>query len=183
MCFRNNFKNLTFIIECFEIFIEKPNNLRASAQTYSQYKQHCEGFGFNNTTRCYKVFCVKRLGGHTSDKHITENCGYLDKIFPEDVILAHRGFNAKDKVGLLCTVKNTSIHQRQAATASTGTRTWIYAHNILILVFGSVLSSLLMKCVAVCVCVCVCLYKTSLFCDLLLPSTCPGTAGGNELVS
>ncbi len=39
-------------------------------------------------------------GGRTSDKHITENCGFLDKILPGDLILADRGFDIKDVVGL-----------------------------------------------------------------------------------
>lgn len=35
-----------------------------------------------------------------SDKHITENCGILDKILPGDVILADRGFDVSGSLGL-----------------------------------------------------------------------------------
>ncbi len=31
-----------------------------------------------------------------SDKHITEKCGYLNKLFPGDVVLADRGFNVHE---------------------------------------------------------------------------------------
>lgn len=47
-------------------------------------------------------FVSESWGGQTSDKHITENCGYLEKLSPGDVILADRGFSVKDTVGLYC---------------------------------------------------------------------------------
>ena len=40
MIFREVFSKCACIIDCFEIFSEEPNNLRARAQTYSQYKHH-----------------------------------------------------------------------------------------------------------------------------------------------
>ena len=33
-------KKTTIIIECFEVFIERPSNLLARAQTFSNYKHH-----------------------------------------------------------------------------------------------------------------------------------------------
>ena len=36
-----------------------------------------------------------------SDKHITEHCGILDKIIPGDIILADRGFDIADSVGVM----------------------------------------------------------------------------------
>ena len=38
--FKANFPRLTSIIDCFEIFIERPKNLKARAQVYSNYKKH-----------------------------------------------------------------------------------------------------------------------------------------------
>ncbi|XP_041847555.1 uncharacterized protein LOC121643965 isoform X1 [Melanotaenia boesemani] len=40
MCFRKSFKRCMAIIDCFEINTEKPKDLKARAQTYSQYKSH-----------------------------------------------------------------------------------------------------------------------------------------------
>ena len=39
-CFRESFPKRSVIIECFEIFIEKPADLTARAQTYTSYKSH-----------------------------------------------------------------------------------------------------------------------------------------------
>lgn len=103
MCFKNNFKNCTSIIDCFEIFIEKPSNLRWRAQTYSQYKDHNTAkYLISITPQGVISYVSKGWGGRTSDKHITENCGFLDKLSPGDVILADSGFNVKETVGLYC---------------------------------------------------------------------------------
>uniref|UniRef100_A0A671NQ74 DDE Tnp4 domain-containing protein n=2 Tax=Sinocyclocheilus anshuiensis TaxID=1608454 RepID=A0A671NQ74_9TELE len=103
MCFRDNFNNCTSIIDCFEIFIEKPKSLSARAQTYSQYKHHnTVKYLISITPQGVISFVSKGWGGRTSDKHITENCGYLEKLSPGDVILADRGFSVKDTVGLYC---------------------------------------------------------------------------------
>ena len=41
LCFQFSFgKKTTIIIDCFEIFIERPSNLLARAQTFSNYKHH-----------------------------------------------------------------------------------------------------------------------------------------------
>ena len=40
-CFKEQFNNsVTIIIDCFEIFIEKPSNLLTSSQCWSNYKNH-----------------------------------------------------------------------------------------------------------------------------------------------
>ncbi|KAK0151943.1 THAP domain-containing protein 4 [Merluccius polli] len=81
----------------------KSSNLRYRAQTYSQYKHHnTVKFLISITPQGVISYVSKGWGGRTSDKHITENCGYLDKLSPGDVILADRGFNVKDTMGLYC---------------------------------------------------------------------------------
>ena len=41
VCFQYSFgKKVTVIIDCFEVFVEKPSNLLARAQTFSNYKRH-----------------------------------------------------------------------------------------------------------------------------------------------
>jgi hypothetical protein len=43
---------------------------------------------------------VKFSSSLHSDKHITEHSGFLNNIFPGDLILADRGFDIQDSVGL-----------------------------------------------------------------------------------
>ena len=47
-------------------------------------------------------FISKPYGGRASDKYITENCGFLDKLVPGDVVLADRGFTCQDSARLMC---------------------------------------------------------------------------------
>ena len=101
MVFRQVFRRCACIIDCFEIFIERPSNLRARAQTYSKYKHHhTMKYLIGITPQGTVSFISKGWGGRTSDKHLTENCGFLDRLSPGDVILADRGFDVADSVGL-----------------------------------------------------------------------------------
>ena len=40
MVFRKHYPTCVVIIDCFEIFIDRPTNLLARAQTFSSYKHH-----------------------------------------------------------------------------------------------------------------------------------------------
>lgn len=46
-------------------------------------------------------FVSKGLGGRTSDKHITNHCGFLDIVEPTDTVLADRGFTIAQDLALL----------------------------------------------------------------------------------
>ena len=80
--FREHFPKCVIILDCFEVFIEKPSDLTAQAQTFSSYKSH-------NTTKILLgctpqgsiSFISEPWGGRVSDVHITENCGVFKKSF------------------------------------------------------------------------------------------------------
>ena len=104
MQFRKYFgKKVAVIIDCFEIFIERPSNLMARAQTWSSYKHHnTVKFLIAITPQGVISFLSKGWGGRVPDKHITEQCGFLNYILPGDVILADRGFDIQASVGAQC---------------------------------------------------------------------------------
>ena len=102
MCFRKHFgRKVIIIIDCFELFIDRPKNLLARAQTYSVYKHHnTVKFLIGIAPQGVVSFLSKAWGGRTSDKFITEHSGFLSNLLPGDVILADRGFDIDDSVSL-----------------------------------------------------------------------------------
>ena len=101
MQFRKHFgKKCMVIIDCFEVFIERPSSVEARAETWSSYKHHnTVKFLIGITPQGSISFISKAWGGRVSDKYITEHCGFLNKILPGDLILADHGFDIKESVG------------------------------------------------------------------------------------
>ncbi|KAK2883936.1 hypothetical protein Q8A67_017573 [Cirrhinus molitorella] len=91
------------IVDCFEIRIERTSNLKARAQTFSHYKhQHTLKYLIGFTPRGSISFISQGWESHVSDKHVTENSGLLNQLLPGDLVLADRGFDIRDSVGLVC---------------------------------------------------------------------------------
>ncbi|KAK0153000.1 hypothetical protein N1851_005335 [Merluccius polli] len=101
MQFRKHFvKKCAVIIDCFEVFIERPSNLKARAETWFSYKHHnTVTFLIGITPQGTVSYISNAWGGRVSDKHLTENCGFLDNIVPGDLVLADRGFNIQATLG------------------------------------------------------------------------------------
>ena len=97
-CF-NPFKNCVYIIDCTEIYIKRPLNLNARAQTFSNYKFHSTIKYLIGITPAGTVsFLSTGLGGRASDKEITLKSGFLEKLTHGDCVLADRGFLVEEEL-------------------------------------------------------------------------------------
>ena len=109
-CFIDSFwYKTTVIIDCFEIFINRPTNLMARAQTFSNYKHHNTvkvliGISPQGTIS----FVSEAWGGRTSDKFLTQNFCFLRNLLPGGLVLAERRFTIHDKV--MFYHENLNIH-------------------------------------------------------------------------
>ena len=86
-------------INCLEVFINRPSNLLARAQTWLSYKHH-------NTVKVLIVitpqstisYVSQAWGGQTSEKFLTVSCRILNKLLPGGLVLADRGFTIAESV-------------------------------------------------------------------------------------
>ena len=80
-------------------FIDRQTNLLARAPTFSSYKHHNTVKVLIGITPQGTIgFVSEAWGGRTSDKFLTENCGFLDNLIPGDLVLADRGFTVHESV-------------------------------------------------------------------------------------
>ena len=95
MCFCKHFKTkVCIIIDCFEVFINRPANLDARARTFSAYKHHnTVKFLLGMSPQGTIAYISKAYGGRTSDTFLTEDCEILRNLLPGDVLMATRGFD------------------------------------------------------------------------------------------
>jgi len=94
---RLRYPKLRCIIDCTEIFTEKPLKLLTRAQMFSHYKSHQTikyliGIAPNGLI----TFLSAGYSGRASDLCVVRNSGFLDLIEPRDQIMADRGFNIED---------------------------------------------------------------------------------------
>ena len=87
------------IIDCTEVFIERPLNLNATAKTFSNYKsRNTIKYLVGITPSGAVSFLSAGWGGRASDKEITLNSGFLDKVTFGDCVLADRGFLIEEEL-------------------------------------------------------------------------------------
>ena len=102
-----------------EVFIERPFNLNARTQTFSNYKsRNTIKYLVGITPWGVVSFLSAGWGGRTSDKEITLNFGFLDKITFGDCHLADRGFLIEEELATRGAVLRTPAFIRGKAQVS-----------------------------------------------------------------
>ena len=83
MSFRRFFKKCCVIIDCSEIYMERPTDLLARAQVWSNYKHHSTiKFLIGITPQGTISYVSACVGGRMSDKEIVEQSSLLDYLLP-----------------------------------------------------------------------------------------------------
>ncbi len=91
------FTNIRCIIDCTEIFVDRASSLTVQGQTYSNYKHHnTVKFLVAITPTGGICYVSKAWGGRTSDRLLTDRCGFLDMIEEGDLVMADKGFTIGD---------------------------------------------------------------------------------------
>ena len=99
--FKDLYPRTRCIIDCSEVFIERPYAYQARAKTYSNYKKHNTIKFLIAVTPCGAIsFLSKSWGGRATDRCITRNSGFLNLLEAGDVVLADRGFNISEDIAL-----------------------------------------------------------------------------------
>ena len=90
------FSHTRMVIDCTEVFSQRPSGLHARKQFFSKYKHHNTSKFLVGISPSGSVTYVSNMwGGRASDKKIPLECGLLDKIKPGLEIMADRGFTVE----------------------------------------------------------------------------------------
>ena len=99
-CFRKDFgQKVVVIMDCFELFTERPSGALNKVYTFSNYKHHqTVKYLIGIAPQGVVTFISEGWGGRTSDKHLTEKSGVLSNLLPGDIVMVDRGFNIEETV-------------------------------------------------------------------------------------
>ena len=90
---KEKFPTVRVIIDCTEIFTQKPSSLVSNSQLFSSYKNHTTFKGSIGISPHGSVTFISSLfSGCISDVEITKVCGILNLLEPGDSVMADKGF-------------------------------------------------------------------------------------------
>lgn len=95
--FKRHHQKLRCIIDCSEVYIERPKSLDVQAVTWSDYKKHNTfKFLIGISPTGYIMFLSDCYGGRSTDQFICRDSGFYDNLEYGDEIMADRGFQIQE---------------------------------------------------------------------------------------
>ena len=95
--FKPRFSNTRVILDCTEIFVQKPSSLYINTELYSHYKGTTTLKGMVGIMPSGAVSFVSKLyAGSISDKAILKKSGLLSLLQPGDEVMVDKGFDVAD---------------------------------------------------------------------------------------
>ncbi|XP_067935461.1 uncharacterized protein [Watersipora subatra] len=91
--FKTDYSRTRVIIDCTELFIQRPISTTVQQLTYSTYKSHNAAKALIGiTTNRFISFLPDIQPGRLSDKEVVSRSGLIDLLDSDDMVMADRGF-------------------------------------------------------------------------------------------
>ena len=95
--FKSAYPSTRVVIDCSELFVQKPRSIDAQRLTYSTYKSHNTfKFLLGIAPSGQVTYLSKLFSGSISDRDIVVKSGFLNLVSKDDNVMADRGFNIRD---------------------------------------------------------------------------------------
>ena len=95
--FHEKYRHARCIIDCTEVYIERPKSLNEQAATWSDYKKHNTlKFLVCISPNGFIMYLSDCYGGRTSDQYICQDSNFYKFLDYGDEVLADRGFQIKE---------------------------------------------------------------------------------------
>nr|XP_047138403.1 uncharacterized protein LOC124814609 [Hydra vulgaris] len=109
--FKMTFPSTRCIIDCTELFSQKPSSLRHQSSLFSSYKHHVTYKGLLGISPSGAITFISQLyDGSNSDREIVVRSGFLNKELwnKNDSVMADRGFTISDNLNTINVKLNIS---------------------------------------------------------------------------
>jgi len=97
--FKRTYPTTRVIIDCTELYCQRPSSLASQSSLYSHYKSHVTYKGLIGISPVGSITFISQLyDGSISDKEIVRKSGILEPTLwdPGDSVMADRGFTITD---------------------------------------------------------------------------------------